>query len=468
MIKYKALEDYLSRDDKLRWLVVTKSIFNIDCTVIKPNKFHDWVNQRDPGFSQFIPIGLKEKKNHLDVPAVFVSYSSGLKSNRDTWVYQFSEQKLTEKMQATTAFYNQVVDDYPTLAAQKGTDNPAKVVPYDAKKIKWDGTLWLALKKGERHPFSQENIYSGIYRPFCKQSVYFHWIFNNSVYRMPQYFPRPDSENRVICVTGLGASRDFSALMVKHVPNLHLLDTGQCFPLYVYRKSLDDELGLFDDISEKVVNVSDFALRSFTSHYEDSTIKKEDIFYYVYGLLHSPDYVNKYLATLKKQLPFIPFCEDFWQVSIAGKYLGELHMNYDSIETSDSPMSLRTQGENGLDFVASYSNLYAAQGLLKPVNKLKRLKDNSGIIEYCKNLYVCGIRKEAYGYVVNGKPAIDWIIERYRVKEHKESGIVNDPNDFIEESGDPFYLVKLIAQVEKVSVETVRIIERSLTGLKFQ
>ena len=265
-------------------------------------------------------------------------------------------------------------------------------------------------------------------------------------------FPNQELENLVISVVGVGAQKDFSALIVNVIPDYGFQHNGQCFPLYTYEKQ--DDLGtLFTTATGEYVkkeNIPNEILRDFQKQYQDKTITKEDIFYYVYGVLHSPEYKQRFAADLKKMLPRIPYCSDFWAFSKAGKELAYWHLNYETIE----PYPLKEWKQELYLDAEDYR-----------VEKMTFGKNKNGIdkskIIYNSKLDLSEIPLEAYEYIVNGKSAIEWVMERYKFTKDKDSGIINNPNDWSE---DPHYIVNLVKRIVRVSLETVRIV-KSLPGL---
>ena len=262
------------------------------------------------------------------------------------------------------------------------------------------------------------------------------------VYQIPKILPNDTLKNLIISVTGIGASKGFSALIADTIPNLHLHDTGQGFPLYTYEKIEIEESGLFDTPAEsgyrKKENITDAMLSEFRTQYADVKISKEDIFYYVYGVLHSPEYKTRFASDLKKMLPRIPYAKDFWAFSQAGRDLAALHLNYETIE----PYPLTEEISGSVNFT---------------VEKMKfpSRVDKSKII-YNGTVTLSGIPLEAYEYVVNGKSAIEWIMERYAVTVDKDSGIKNNPNDWSE---NPRYILDLVKRIVAVSVGSVEIVK---------
>ncbi|MBQ7262384.1 MAG: hypothetical protein IJR14_01570 [Synergistaceae bacterium] len=282
---------------------------------------------------------------------------------------------------------------------------------------------------------------------------------------MPHIFPTPQHENLVICVTGIGASNPFSALMTDCMPNLHTMDTGQCFPLYWYEESdaPEDMQGhLFDEGGAPVSGpierkwtrrdaISDEALELFQEQYANQSITKEQIFWYIYGVLHSPEYRERFDADVKKMLARVPLSPEFWAFEKAGRALAGLHVGYERVErwpvqrrgTEGSPGTLREGGE------------------MHRVEKMKIIQvDGRKAIRCNEDITIADIPDEAWQYVVNGKSALEWIVERYRDGVDKASGLRNDCNAWgrEREPSDPCYVVDLIERVVRVSVETVRIV----------
>ena len=445
-IYYHDIGDYLTQKEKIKKIVSFTSVKNMEWQSLTPNDAHDWINQRHPDFVGFLPVGDKANKRKVgSVPSIFSLYSSGVKTNRDAWVYNFSQKKVGSNMRLMIAFYNSEVSRYE----ENPISDVEQFVGNDPTKISWDGTLKICIENIQNGTYSKNKIRQGVYRPFTKQWFYFDRQFNNSVYRMFDFFPISDSENLAICVSGVGAGKDFSALMVDTVPNLHFLDTGQCFPLYAYKEPNNSEL--FEGDITRTENIPDSALTQFQTHYKDKKISKLDIFYYVYGLLHSPDYKNRYAADLKKMLPHIPLHKDFHAFSKAGKALGDLHVNYEDAE------------EYPLQEVATELDLDGSLEV-KTMRFVKNGKEtDKTAIVYNHNLTLQDIPLQAYQYVVNGRSAIEWVMDRYKITVHDKSRLKNDPNQWSE---DPNYIIRLLKKVVHVSVESVKIIE-SLPKLDF-
>ncbi|SEM74503.1 DEAD/DEAH box helicase [Lihuaxuella thermophila] len=444
VIRYHDIGDYLSREQKLNIIRQASSVKGLNWTIIQPNKENDWINQRSDDFLKLIPLR-PQTENEFSI-FDSNSTSTGVVTSRDSWTYNFSHTALQNNMKAMIDFYNRQVDEFISLGKADPTMNDVNdFIDTDPRKISWSRALKQNLRRGKKHPYDESSIIPAMYRPFCKQWLYFSRAFNEVVSKMPDLFPNPSMKNRVITVTGIGASKDFSVLMTDSIPNFHFLDTGQCFPLHFY----DQPGGLFGhDQYIRRDSISDWALKEFRKHYNDE-VHKEDIFYYVYGVLHSPEYKERFAPDLKKMLPRIPLvpsAERFWSFSRAGRELADLHLNYETVD----PWPLNEIHDGNLQTDDFYR-----------VEKMRFAKGQGGkpdktTIIYNANITLSGIPLEAYNYVVNGKPAIEWIMDRYQVKTDKDSGIVNDPNQWSE---DARYIVDLVKRIVRVSMETLRILK---------
>lgn len=463
---YHDIGDYLSKEEKLKNITKFASIGSVPWRTLKPNDSHDWINQRDPAFDVFLPLGDKANKS---AETLFKTYSLGIASGRDSWAYSFSKVSLSTNMGGMIDFYNLQVKgfknyqkDLPAVNASGRQERVEDFIENDAKKISWTDTLKNSLAQENSYVFEPEKITTSIYRPFCKQNVYFARGLVQRLYQMPKVFPTKTVRNLVICVTGRGATKDFSALISDTLPDLEMISKGQCFPLYAYGKTDDEreeDEDLFNETASLKVqgeyvqreNIPDDILAKFQMTYAASkgaSITKEDIFYYVYGILHSTEYKSRFDSDLKKMVPRIPFAQDFWAFSKTGRELAHWHLNYETIE----PFALQQTGELDLGDPVLYQvqkMLFAKKG--KEVDKTT--------ITVNSRLRLSGIPLDAYDYIVNGKSAIEWVMERYQVTVDKDSGIRNDPNAWAAESGQPDYIVNLVKRVVRVSVETVKLVK---------
>lgn len=469
--------DYLTREEKLTRISTFKSISGIKKAngwlPITPDKHHDWIGQRDDSFCEFISLGDKKSKN---LTSLFLNYSLGVSTNRDAWCYNSSKKLIVENISQTIAFYNQEVERYKNSCVGLTKNNYPDInsfVSSDATRISWSVNLKTDVARFVKLEVNRNEFNIAIYRPFTKQILYFNKNLNERRNQMPRIFPDATVDNRVICVTGRGETVGFSALIVDKLPNLHTIASGQCFPLKLYEKTAQDEsirsdgapADLFENNQRISINtdgeytvkdgITDAGLAHFQAAYPAETISKEDVFYYIYGLLHSEDYKKRYADNLSKELPRIPCVKkasDFWAFSQAGRDLAELHINYESVE----PYPVIFAG--GELFMNQFEDKDYRVEQMKFGKKGKET-DKSTVI-YNHKITMTHIPLEAYEYVVNGKPALEWVMERQAVTKHKESGIVNDANDWaIETMHDAAYPLKLFQRVITVSLETMKIVK---------
>ena len=468
-IYYHDIGDYLSREEKLRIIRNMGDISNplMQWVSITPNEHGDWLNKRSEQFKLFTPLG--DKDNIKDKRTFFVpNYSRGIASSRDSWVYNSSLVELQQNITKTIDFYNQQVESYKTAKQEMSLDD-FLADKRDSTKIVWTDSLIRDLQKGIKYKIDTSRCTVGMYRPFFKQAFYHDRILNHRVYQMPRLFPTPNHRNLVICVSGIGASKDFSVLITDLIPCLDMVEKSQCFPLYWYDDSTADIADLFSapqsemDRYVRRDGVTDWVLSTARKQY-GSRVTKEDIFYYVYGILHAPDYRTTFAADLKKSLPRLPLVEspdDFWAFSRAGRSLAELHLGYERVEPYAGCRTIYSPLTNRGDEIS-----YLIDDKMR-FGKLDSKTADKRIIHYNAGITIENIPLEAYDYVVNGKSAIEWVMERYAVKTDPASLITNDPNDWCREHDDPKYIYNLLLRIITVSLETMKIV-RSLPKLKLE
>lgn len=456
-IHYHDIGDYHSREEKLAILRKQQEagFATMPWKFLTPNEHGDWLSQRNDAFDTFIPLA-PEKKFDPKTQSFFTVQGPGILSNRDAWVYNFSQQEVETNMRMMITFYNQQAEEYKRLKEREWQTVVEEFINTDASQISWTRALKNELSKGSSFEFYRNNVTVGAYRPFCKQHLYFNRTFIESPGLSSRYFPEKDSFNRVISIPGTGSTKDFSIALTATVADYQVQFNNQCFPLYYYEPREKAVASLFDANPETEYvrrdGISDFILQRAQKQY-GKTVGKEDIFYYVYGVLHSPQYRTAFAADLKKMLPRLPLVEeprDFWKFSKAGRELAELHINYERVNTYKD---VTVSGDD--------SEHYRVEKMRFPK---KGEKDS---IVYNSRITVSNIPVKAYDYVVNGKSAIEWIMERYQITTHKESGITNDPNDWADEVGNPRYILDLLLSVINVSVQTVEIVA-GLPELKFE
>jgi len=436
-----AITFFIKTKQKLDEITSFDNLFNVPWQELTPDKYHDWLDQRDQSFYQFIKIADKKSP---DSTLYQQYYSMGIKTNRDAWVLNHHPEKLTRHIEKLIATYEQDSTRYQQELALGNKPNIDDFVTADATKIKWDSTLKKHLARNKTITYSPDATILSSYRPFEKRWLYYSRELNNTVCQMPQIFPFSQENNRVIGVTGKGSKGGFSALMTDCVPNLHFMITSQCFPLYWYPRGGGN----------RIPALSQESLAQVQAKYPqlDQTISHENVFYYIYALFHLPEYKTRYEDNLKKELPRIPFPEksdSFFQLVKAGKTLGELHVNYDQ-QPCWSECYTQIKEDSELDDITLYK-----------VHKMKFAdKKDKTVIIYNSHITVSGIPSKAYDYQVNGKSAIEWVMDRWRVRVDKTSKIKSDPNDWaIDTAKDPQYILKLLLRVITVSMETMKVVE---------
>jgi len=341
-------------------------------------------------------------------------------------------------MNRMVSFYNEQVDEYQKATAAK---QEMKLCD-DSTKISWTRSLKSNLKRYKKAQCEPDKVTVSLYRPFSKEFLYYGELMINYPGQNFKHFPTPEHKNLVICVEAPGARKDFSCLITNTIPDLHLMETSQCFPFYWYEKSSSEQANMFSESESGYIRhdgVTDGILERVREHCMDETIGKEDIFYFVYGYLHDPNYRTKFAADLKKMLPRLPIVgrSEFCAYSKSGRQLADLHLNYE------------TQAKLPEIFVDNRGDNFRVE---KMFFLNKELKDT---IIVNPHIAVRNIPQIAYEYVVNGKSAIEWVMDRYRVVKDKDSGILNDPNEY---STDPRYILQLLLSVITVSVKTVQIL----------
>lgn len=433
-IYYARMGEFWRKEEKYSQLEKLRQISNVDWKEIKPNKNYVWLtNGLEDEFEQFISIGNKESRSQKGEvkDCIFKIFSNGLHSSRDSWVYNFNQQELSANIEKMIEFYNSQVNLW-NQNKSKSNNNIDDFVNYDDTKISWSSTLKIYLKRGVLSSYQDNKIRSSLYRPFCKQYLYLDDTLNDRCGQIWSVFPitKTEKENQIICLTGSGSEKPFMILITNLILDLHLVGAGcstQYFSFFTYNK----------EGTNRQENITDWALETFKTQYQDQTITKWDIFHYTYAVLHHPHYRQRYAANLKRELPRIPFAPEFWPFAQAGKRLAEIHVNYEQqpeyrlkhLENKDLPIDWR-------------------------VEKMRLSKDKTQI-KYNEFLTLTGIPPEVFEYRLGNRSALDWIIDQYQIKTDKRSGITNDPNRLDDEE----YIVRLIKQVITISLETVQIVK---------
>ncbi len=443
-IHYYEVEDYLKREAKLNLLAGFENLDSVPFKEITPNAKGDWINQRNDDFEKLIP--LKRDPKHKIFNTIFDLNSNGVASGRDPWVYNFSPNALKQSVQNCIDTYNADLKRFnerfreafkQRTAKDKGV-KPAdrykhlndQEITTDKTKIAWTDGLKNKLIRNENLPESgMECIRLALYRPFNKQWLYWDKDLIHRQRRFSKIFPDKDACNVVINTSSM-ASRNFSCLIANEITDLQTMANNQAYPLYYY-----------DDLGNRYNAISGYALNLFRRHYQDNTIVEEEIFYYIYAIFHHKGYLEKYKNSLAKEAPRIALSEDFKELSVLGKQLAELHLNYESGE-------MHTSVEYNLLESAEVEGYY---------DVVQMKKDKKGDrIQYNHHITITQIPKKAFDYVVNGKSAIDWVIERYSITTDKDSLIENNPNHY---AGGQ-YIFELLCRVITLSVKSVDLIEK--------
>ncbi|GAA7389803.1 hypothetical protein BD0138_07230 [Helicobacter pylori] len=438
-IHYYEVGDYLKREAKLNLLANFENLDSVPFKEITPNEKGDWINQREDAFDKLIP--LKRDKKLKIFNTIFDLNSNGVATNRDPWVYNFSPDALTQNVQKCIDTYNADLKRFNESFREafkqrtKGVKSGElykhlndKEITTDKTKIAWTNDLKNKLIKNKNLPeSSMECIRLALYRPFNKQWLYWDkdWIYAQREFS--KIFPDKSARN-VVINTGAGNGKDFSTLVSDAIPDYNFMGNTQAYPLYCY-----------DDLGRRDYAISGYALNLFRKHYEDTSITEEEIFYYIYAIFHHKGYLEKYKNSLDKEAPRIALSPDFKELSVLGKELGKLHLNYESGEMHDS--------------VQHTTLMNAEEKGYYDVEKMTKKGDR---IIYNKNIAITKISKKAFEYVVNGRSAIDWVIERYQKTMDKESLIENNPNDY---AGGK-YVFELLCRVIKLSEKSVDLIEK--------
>ena len=499
-ILYRDIGDYLSREDKLAHLREWGSIGDVpDWQEITPDRHHDWIGQRNETFQALYPVGSKDAKAGKSDDAVFRLFSNGYKSGRDAYVYNFSRN-------ACTVNARRMVDDYMgALEAreQRREYQIDRLARQYSSGLHWDQKLKRLNERGVRAEFSERHIRLVAYRPFVKQHLYAETLFAQRPALTNEIFPSPTEivgtrieererererereSNLAICLPGVGSVKPFSAIVVDTLPDLELVSKGQCFPRYRYEPRIASSVslesapssrsqsssqttcqtstfsnsasaspdgstsrigGIFGDIETELApvdNITDSALAAFRARYGDDGITKDAIFDYVYGVLHAPEYRERFANDLAKELPRIPFAQDFHVFATAGSDLTELHLGYE------------TCNEYPLDVEFGTGELTDEHFRLG--TKAMRVSADGSSLAINEHVRLVGLPPEAHGYEVNGRTPLGWFIDRYRTTKDNQSGIVNDPNDWF---ANPRDLVTAIRRIVHVSVSTVAIVDQ--------
>jgi predicted helicase len=430
VLNYYSVPDGSTSEEKIAEISNFGSITKVTWKRLFPSDSHDWFPPESSAeFATHLLLGSHETKisKPPNVEAVFKSYCLGVKSNADAYIFDFIRERLKERAEVIVDDFNTQLQRWQRVGCPKNLDEFLRV---DETVHKWIRKTKRILRREKTLVFDERELRVTLYRPFACRWQFFCRHFNEDLYSFPLYFPTSgaETENRVICVPGPGNRKEFGSLAAGHIATLDLaFEKAQCFPFYVY-----DEDG-----SNRRENVTDWALKQFRSRYKARKITKWDVFHYVYGLLHHPGYRTRFAGNLKRDLPRIPFAPDFAAFAEAGRKLAELHVDYEKLD----PYPLKFLETSGVPL------RYAVADKMKVSADKTSLRVND-------SLTLAGIPPEVFQYRLGNWSALEWVIDQYRVKTDARSGIRSDPN----RPDDPEYIVRLVGQVVRVSVETVKLV----------
>jgi len=409
-IYYHDIGDYLSREEKLQILQKSRSIKGLDWTTVIPDKNSDWINQRDENYDKY--MSLLDSNN----TSIFLDKTTGITTARDVWITGFSKELVKHNSQKLVKNYNEEVKKFGGLPISE----LKKSVNTSDNFVKWDDNLFQSASKNKIIKLDESLLATYLYRPFTKKNI---WYDKQIIQRARKFSSIFEENNLVIYLTGTG-SRSFSLIVSDIMLDKGVMSSGQGYYLKSFSK------GLFDEDAFNIDNKSA----------NDFELSKEDLFYYIYALLHSGKFIKKYENNLLKDTPRIPKVKNKEKYVEIGRKLADLHLNYEDVPAYD-----------GVNIVFKSDN---------PSFKVKKMKHprrgQLDTIIFNEDIVITDIPERAYEYVVNGKPAIEWIIDQYQVKKDKKSGIVDDPNEF---SDNPKYIFNLLLSIINVSMQTMDLIE---------
>ncbi|MHA7126267.1 type ISP restriction/modification enzyme [Janibacter indicus] len=447
-VHYTDIGDYLTREEKLAKVTATQHVSRLEPVDITPNAHGDWLNQRRDDFSTFMPLGARSNF------AVFGNFGAGMQTNRDAWVYGFNSTQVIENVARHIAAYEAVRTG---LVAEHEADDP--------RRLSWTRSLRSRLARNHALHLDEGMLGTALYRPFMKQHLYSEPGMTTVPGMTARAFPVPELPNFGLYTPNPGASAPpFMVLATDRAIDLGAagVSAANLFARWRYerRESDTDTLPISSHVAavngfHKIDNITDDALRRFQAAF-GTAFTKDDIFFYVYGLLHSPDYRETYAADLKKSLPRIPLVADAAPFVEAGRRLSELHLGYETV----APFALDGLATN-LDPGTPYEYFRVEKMKFAKVRdpETHKLVPDRSTIVYNDRITLSGIPEEAYRYMLGSRSAIEWIMDRYQVKTDKASGIVNDPNDWSREVEDPRYIIDLLARIVNVSLETMKIVD---------
>lgn len=443
-IYYYDIGDYLTREEKLSKINDFKSIGSkkMDWQILNPNEEGDWINQRNDKFKDFIPLIDKDNKNNKET--FFTMSSNGVVTSRDSWVYSYSKINLEKNMKETIAFYNKEIEKILNVRKKDKNKAVEDIIDTNPKNISWSRALKKRADLYKFDEFNKSDIVISLYRPFTKQYLYFNKFWNETPAQQDKF-----KASLSIGTVGIGGNKEFSITILNNIGDFQTLQNANFYPLYYIEEDSKDK-SLFETLDgvekeNKKDGISDYIYNLAKEKYS-TKITREDIFYYVYGFLHNEDYKKEFEADLKKLIPRLPLVDDYNTFKIysdIGKELADLHLNYENIERDSN---IIVEGEESNNF---------------KVEKMRfENKDKKDIIIFNSDIKIKNIPLEAYDYQVNGKSAVEWIVERYTVSVNKDSGIENNPNLWCEENKNPRYILDLLLSIISLSLKTNELIKK--------
>lgn len=452
-IHYRDIGDYHSRDEKLS-IVGASRLAQTEWHTLFPDERNDWINQQNASYAGFRPL---VNGGEPALAPIFLEGTLGLVTSRDAWCFNSSAENLRENIRSSIDFINEQVEAFQ---ATKPTGNKAAMtrqaksfVNKDASKFHWSRENYGDAADGLLYEFDDESVRDALYRPFFKQKLYFDSYLNNSIRKFPDIYPTNDAENLGIAVLREGANTSFHTLMTDSIVEYHFTGDTVYLSRYRYEQSQIMDLADYQDSElKRVSNINPAALREFRQHYNDPSISENDLFTFTYGILHSQQYRETFANDLAKSAARIPMAgslADFRAFAEAGRELADMHVGYENVE----PYPL--EEVHAPNWKPDRKGAYRVEKM-KYAGKARNA-DRSTII-YNANITLRGIPAEAHEYKLGTRSALDWLIDRYQVRTHKKSGIVNDPNDWADEVGEPRYILDLIKRVTTVSLRTVEIV----------
>ena len=454
-IHYRQIGDALKREEKFTKMHEAKSIYGFsDWQIIIPDQYYDWTQQRSKAFAKFYPLGTNQVKTGRSDNAIFKLFSSGSRTSKNAYIYNFSRDACAKNAKRMVQDYLDAIaefEEHPELPLNE-------IARRHVSNITWNRDLENNLRRRRKTEYDESYIRKVAYRPFIQTNCYADYTFIQRRDEMHRLFPEDNSENRVICVPGIGSKNPFSVLITDKIPDIGFNNTCQCFPRFRYREPVSPRLIMdverTEQAQERIDNISDTALRVFQEHYRDDTVTKNAIFDYIYGILHAPGYRESFAYDLSRELPRIPFAPDFYAFVEAGRSLATLHLNYETCER----YPLRVEPRNYDLFWEERPEHFLLEK--QAMRFADRNTKNTLIIN--RHVLLSGIPEKAHQYVVNDRTPLDWFINRYKITQDKSTGIINDPNDWFEHPRD---LITAIERIVYVSVESTKIIEKLPSNL---